>query len=55
MTDSLLARYGHQDIHQIRGISRPLTPFEKDMFAHALLEHIEAEQAPLPQRHNPEG
>lgn len=51
--DAFLARYGHQDIHKLRGIDRQLTKLEKAIFAHCLIEHIENEVQPLDQGTNP--
>lgn len=48
MNDAFLARYGHQDIHRLRGIDRPLTQFEKAIFAWCLERHIHDEVRPAP-------
>jgi len=47
MLDSFLARYGHQDIHKLRGVEF-LTLAEKAIFHSCLLIHIEHEVQPLP-------
>ena len=43
---AFICRYGHQDVHQILGIERPLTPLERALFARALQEHWNAEVTP---------
>jgi hypothetical protein len=43
---AFVCRYGHQDVHQLLGRTRPLTPFERALFARALQEHWEAEVRP---------
>lgn len=48
MDDAFLARYGHQDIHRLRGLDRPLTRFEKHMFAWCLEHHINDFEVPPP-------
>jgi hypothetical protein len=46
MRDTFLARYGHQDIHRLRGIEE-LTEKDKRIFAFCLTVHIEHEVRPL--------
>jgi hypothetical protein len=43
---AFICRYGHQDVHEILDIDRPLTALERALFARALEEHVEAEFSP---------
>ncbi len=46
MEVAVLCRYGHQDVHKVLGIQRPLTAMERALFVRALQEHFEAEVNP---------
>lgn len=45
MIDAACARYGHQDIHRIRGVKR-LRRWEKEVFVECVKELMTAEFSP---------
>ena len=53
MRDAFIARYGHQDIRYLRDSDAPLSDLDKQLFALAIKEHLDAEYADNPSRNEP--